>query len=121
MMAPSIVLADGRPRLVVGSAGSARLRGAILQIVVDVAGHGLSVGEAIDRPRVHAEGMQVHCEGGHEPAELDRLEEAGYEVVRWRERNLVFGGVSAVELRPDGTLAAAGDPRRGGHGVVVQA
>ena len=25
----------------------------------------------------------------------------------------------AVERRPDGTLAAAGDPRRGGHGIVV--
>jgi hypothetical protein len=24
-----------------------------------------------------------------------------------------------VERRPDGTLAAAGDPRRGGHGIVV--
>ena len=61
----------------------------------------------------------MHCEGGHDAAELDRLEESGYEVVRWRERNLFFGGVSAVELRPDGTLAAAGDPRRGGDGVVV--
>ena len=39
--------------------------------------------------------------------------------VRWRDRNLFFGGVSAVEVRPDGALAAAGDPRRGGHGMVV--
>ena len=45
--------------------------------------------------------------------------EAGYDVVRWRRRNLFFGGVAAVERRPDGTLAAAGDPRRGGHGIVV--
>ena len=30
-----------------------------------------------------------------------------------------FGGVSAVELCGDGTLAAAGDPRRGGAGMVV--
>jgi len=121
MMAPSIVLRAGRPRLVVGSAGSARLRGAILQIVVGVAGHGLPVREAIERPRVHAEGAQVHCEGGHDDEELGRLEERGYDVVRWQERNLFFGGVSAVELLADGTLAAAGDPRRGGDGVVVGA
>ncbi len=38
MMAPSVVLRDGRPRLVVGSAGSARLRGAILQVVANVVG-----------------------------------------------------------------------------------
>ena len=119
-MAPTLVLREGRPRLVVGSAGSLRLRGAIFQIVVNVVGHGLGVGEAIDRPRVHLEDPHVHCEGGHDPAELDRLADFGYELVRWRRRNLFFGGASGVEFRADGALAAAGDPRRGGHGVVVE-
>jgi gamma-glutamyltranspeptidase/glutathione hydrolase len=119
MMAPSLVLRQGRPRLVVGSAGSVRLRGAILQIVVNVVEHGLSVADAIERPRVHLEGSHVHCEGGADQAELDRLASWGYELVRWRRRNLYFGGASVVELRSDGTLAAAGDPRRGGAGLVV--
>jgi gamma-glutamyltranspeptidase/glutathione hydrolase len=120
MMAPSLVLRSGAPRLVVGSAGSVRLRGAILQVVVNVVGCGLGVDEAIERPRVHLEEPHVHCEGGHDPAELDRLEERGYELVRWRRRNLFFGGVSGFEVRADGALAAAGDPRRGGDGVVVE-
>jgi len=120
MMAPSIVLETRRPRLVVGSAGSARLRGAIMQIIVNVVGHGLPVHEAIARPRIHAEGDRVHCEGGFAAEELDVLERLGLDVVRWRRRNLFFGGAAAVELREDGTLAAAGDPRRGGHGVVVK-
>ena len=119
MMAPSIVSSAGEPRLVVGSAGSARLRGAVMQVVVNVVGHGLGVEEAIDRPRVHTDEPHVHAEGGHDAAALDELESAGYDVVRWRRRNLFFGGVAAVERRPDGTLAAAGDPRRGGHGIVV--
>ncbi len=119
MMAPSIVLQRGRPRLVVGSAGSVRLRGAILQTVVNVIDHGLSVDEAITAPRVHLDEPHVHCEGGSDPRELDRLEQRGYELTRWRRRNLYFGGVSAVELAPGGSLAAAGDPRRGGHGIVV--
>src|SRR5262245_16536905 len=121
MMAPSLALGGGRPRLVVGSAGSIRLRGAILQIVVNVVHHGLPVEEAIEAPRIHFEGSQVHCEGGADPAELDRLEARGYELVRWRRRNLYFGGAAAVERRADGSLAAAGDPRRGGHGIVVPA
>jgi gamma-glutamyltranspeptidase/glutathione hydrolase len=121
MMAPSIALDNGVPRLVVGSAGSIRLRGAILQIVVNVVHHGLSVEDAIKAPRIHFEGGQVHCEGGADPAELDRLEARGYDLVRWRRRNLYFGGASAVERRADGSLAAAGDPRRGGHGIVVPA
>ena len=121
MMAPSLVVQNGRPRLVVGSAGSLRLRGAILQVVVNVIGHGLSVGEAISAPRVHVDDGHVHCEGGSDPAELDRLEALGYDLVRWRKRNLYFGGASAVEMLSDGSLAAAGDPRRGGHGIVVPA
>jgi gamma-glutamyltranspeptidase / glutathione hydrolase len=121
MMAPSVALENGVPRLVVGSAGSIRLRGAILQIVVNVVHHGLSVEEALEAPRVHFEGGQVHCEGGADPAELDRLEARGYDLVRWRRRNLYFGGAAAVERRADGSLAAAGDPRRGGHGIVVPA
>jgi gamma-glutamyltranspeptidase/glutathione hydrolase len=120
MMAPSVVLAGERPRLVIGSAGSARLRGAIMQVIVNVIGHGLGVREAIERPRVHVEGDVLHCEGGSDAAELDRLEELGWNLVRWRDQNLYFGGVSAVELFADGSLAAAGDPRRGGAGVVVE-
>jgi gamma-glutamyltranspeptidase/glutathione hydrolase len=120
MMAPSVVLRGTSPRLVVGSAGSIRLRAAILQLVVNVVRHGLPVEEAISAPRVHCDDGHVHCEGGSDPAELDRLERLGYELVRWRRRNLYFGGAAAVEVREDGSLAAAGDPRRGGHGIVVE-
>jgi gamma-glutamyltranspeptidase / glutathione hydrolase len=115
MMAPSVVLHEDRPRLVLGSAGSARLRGAILQVTGHVVA-GMPVGEAVDEPRVHVDEGVVHCE---DPAVADALEAEGRAVVRWRERNLYFGGVSAVEVREDGALAAAGDPRRGGAGVVV--
>jgi gamma-glutamyltranspeptidase/glutathione hydrolase len=77
------------------------------------------VAEAIDRPRVHVDEPHVHCEGGFDAGTLDALEGLGYDVVRWRRRNLFFGGTNAVEMLPDGLLAAAGDPRRGGAGTVV--
>jgi gamma-glutamyltranspeptidase / glutathione hydrolase len=121
MMAPSLVLHGERPRLVVGSAGSLRLRGAIMQIVVNAVGHGLGVVDAIGAPRVHLDEGHLHCEGGTDAVALDELERRGYDVVRWRRPNLYFGGAAAVEFLDDGTLAAAGDARRGGHGVVVAA
>jgi gamma-glutamyltranspeptidase/glutathione hydrolase len=111
MMAPSVVLEAGRPRLVVGSAGSERLRGAILQVVANVVGRGMGVEEAVEAPRVHLGSGVVHAEPGIE------LEREG--VVRFGRRNLYFGGVSAVEVGAGGELAAAGDPRRGGAGMVV--
>ena len=115
-MAPSLLMRDGVPRLVVGSAGSTRLHGAMLQVTANVAARGLDVAAAVDAPRLHFEKGVVHCE---DAAAADELEAAGYPVVRWRQRNLFFGGVSAVEIREDGSLAAAGDPRRGGGAVVV--
>jgi gamma-glutamyltranspeptidase / glutathione hydrolase len=99
MMAPSLVLRDGAPRLVIGSAGSNRLRGAILQVVHNVIAKEMTVRDAVDAPRVHYEAGVTHGEPG----------ERG-DVV-WRERNLFFGGVSAVDAA---SLEAAGDPRRGG-------
>jgi gamma-glutamyltranspeptidase / glutathione hydrolase len=112
MMAPSLVLAGGRPRLVVGSAGSERLRAAILQVVWNVVARRMGVEEAVEAPRVHVdEARVVYAEPGA------AVEREG--VVRFGRTNLFFGGASAVELSADGSLAAAGDPRRGGAGVVV--
>ena len=119
-MSPSIVLEGGAPRLVLGSAGSTRIRGAVMQVVENVVGHGLPVKEAIDRPRVHVAEPDVHCERGIDAAVLHELERRGYELVRWRSRTLFFGGVAAVERKADGSLSAAGDPRRGGYGLVVE-
>ncbi len=114
MMAPSLVLEDGRPRLVLGSAGSNRLRGAIMQVVVNVLAHRLGVAQAIAAPRAHLEDDVLHLEPPLDPGRVR------WEVARWQGLNLFFGGVSAVERRADGTLAAAGDPRRGGAGLVVE-
>ena len=119
MMAPTLVLDGGEPRLVVGSAGSVRLSGAILQTIHHVVADSLGVGEAIDHPRLHVEDGIVQVEGGWPEGTAERLQDHGERVNVWAARNLYFGGVSAVERRHDGQLAAAGDPRRGGHGLIV--
>lgn len=121
MMAPSLVLDAGMPRLVVGSAGSERLRGAILQVVLNTIDYTMDVDQAIDAPRVHEDGRFLHLEGGIDPAVAGRLETQGYNVWRWREQNLFFGGVAAVGASADGSFQAAGDRRRGGIGLVVGA
>jgi gamma-glutamyltranspeptidase/glutathione hydrolase len=118
MLTPTLVLEENLPRLVLGSAGSVRLAGAIAQVAWRVLTETGTVGKAIDAPRMHVDGSTLHVEGGWLDEELEPLGDA-WEVVRWAGLNLYFGGVQAVELRADGTLAAAGDPRRGGAGLVV--
>ncbi len=120
MMAPTVVLRDGRPEIAIGSAGSNRIRSAILQTVLGVVDHGLPAQEAVSAPRIHVEQGQVDAEPGVDGAALDLLDQAGWTVRRWSELNLFFGGVQAVARNPDtGHLTGGGDPRRGGVATVV--
>ena len=112
MMAPSVVMRDGEVELVLGSAGSNRIRSAILQTIVGVVDHGMSVREAVQAPRVHFEDGVVFAEPGIDLREL--REDA--RIVRFGALNLFFGGVQAA-LRRGSEVTGAGDPRRGGVAV----
>ncbi len=117
MMAPTMVLGDGGPRLVLGSAGSNRIRSAILQVVIGVLDHGLGVQAAIDAPRVHLEDGIVYAEPGVDDAGLESEQRT---VVRFAARNLFFGGAQAVLRDPaGGGLTGGCDPRRGGAVAVA--
>jgi gamma-glutamyltranspeptidase/glutathione hydrolase len=118
MMAPTIVLDGAVPRIGLGSAGSNRLRTAILQTLAGLVDDRLSVVQAVDRPRIHPEAGGIDIEGGV-PDEVAAAFVADRRAVRrWDERNLFFGGVSAVGW-VDGRLEGAGDPRRGGAAYGV--
>jgi gamma-glutamyltranspeptidase / glutathione hydrolase len=114
MMAPSIVMRDGAVELALGSAGSNRIRSAVLQTVVAVVDHRMQAQQAVSAPRVHYEDGVVFAEPGIELPQLD----AATEVVRFGELNLFFGGVQAT-MSDGGTLSGAGDPRRGGVAVAA--
>ena len=113
MMSPTVARRDGELELGLGSGGSNRIRSAIVQVLVRALADGMPVTDAVAAPRIHFEAGLVHAEPGIDPAALDRLAATGYEVLRWREPNLFFGGVQAVSA-DRGVAVGAGDPRRGG-------
>ncbi|HEV7585716.1 MAG TPA: gamma-glutamyltransferase [Solirubrobacteraceae bacterium] len=112
MMAPSVVMREGEVELVLGSAGSNRIRSALLQTIVGAVDHGLAARDAVEAPRIHFEDGIVYAEPGIDVGLLgtDR------DVVVFGARNLFFGGVQAVQRR-GALLDGAGDPRRGGVAV----
>jgi gamma-glutamyltranspeptidase/glutathione hydrolase len=112
MMAPTMVVGDDGPTLALGSAGSNRIRSAILQVVVAVLDRGLDAQAAIDAPRLHAEDGVIYVEPGVDESGL-----AGREFVRFPAANLFFGGAQAVE-RAGTELRGGCDHRRGG-GIAV--
>jgi gamma-glutamyltranspeptidase/glutathione hydrolase len=118
MMAPTVVLGtDGAPELVLGSAGSNRIRSALLQVIVNALDRGMDAAAAVEAPRLHFEDGIVYAEPG---IDVDALELAGHTVARFRALNLFFGGCQAVERDPaTGALDGGADRRRGGAVVAT--
>jgi gamma-glutamyltranspeptidase/glutathione hydrolase len=120
MMSPTLALRDGEVALGLGSAGSNRIRSAILQTVVRVLEQGMDAQPAVESGRLHFEAGTVQAEPGVDDASLDDLERRGVPVVRWKRKNLYFGGAQAVVRDPsNGELTGGGDPRRGGSVAIA--
>jgi gamma-glutamyltranspeptidase/glutathione hydrolase len=115
MMAPTVVLREGEIQLGLGSAGSNRIRSAILQTIVRAVEQGMAAEQAVRAPRLHFEAGMVQAEPGIDEEALARIEARGIPVLRRPAINLFFGGVQAVaHEHSTGALSGGGDPRRGG-------
>ena len=121
MMSPTMILEEGKPRFVLGSGGSNRIRTAILQVISNLIDFRQSLPDAIAASRLHWENQQL----GIEPLE-DRenmlknlVLPANTQVSRWQEQNMFFGGVHGVAVNDRGELTATGDPRRDEVGLVI--
>ncbi len=117
-MAPTVVRRDGTAEIVVGSAGSSRIRSALLQVLVNMLDRGLSPQQAVDAPRLHVERGSAYAEQG---IDVGALRAAGYPVTEFVEPNLFFGGCQAVrrDVRT-GALRGGADARRCGAVVAAR-
>ncbi|OBZ94747.1 gamma-glutamyltranspeptidase [Pararhizobium polonicum] len=52
-MSPTIISKDGKPFMVIGSPGGARIITITLETIINVIDHGMNIQEAIDAPRIH--------------------------------------------------------------------
>jgi gamma-glutamyltranspeptidase/glutathione hydrolase len=120
-MAPTIVLDDGRLRLVNGSPGTNAIATSVFQVIVGVTDHGLAPAEAVAAPRVHSEGGPVFVEGRIAQAARSALQASGFEV-RSLPGNYVasLGRNQLIVIEADGRFTGASDPRRDG-GVAAYA
>ncbi|HEY0533627.1 MAG TPA: gamma-glutamyltransferase [Actinoplanes sp.] len=114
-MCPLVVIdPSGRLAVAVGSAGASRIRTALVDTLLGVLVDGLDMESAIGRPRLHVVGDTAHVEPGYRRDELALLADAGWRINEWPQLDHYFGGVTAV-----GRAGAAGDPRRGGVGLLL--
>jgi gamma-glutamyltranspeptidase/glutathione hydrolase len=109
----------GDDLLVLGSPGGPRIPNATLQVLLNVVVDGDELQAAVNRPRVHHQWLPdtLFVEpDALSPETAAELERRGHEL---RELDTI-GNVNAVRRWPDGTVAAAADPRGSGAAVVQQ-
>ena len=56
-MSPTMVMRDGKPVMVTGSDGGPRIITVVLEAILNVIDHGMTIQEAIDAPRIHHQWM----------------------------------------------------------------
>ena len=113
MMAPTIVLRDNKPEIVLGSGGSNRIRTAILQVISNIIDFEMHVDAAVNSPRVHWENNVFNIEPGFSEAAIKAILDDNKQLVLWNKKNMFFGGVHTV-MELEGLIAGAGDQRRNG-------
>ncbi|MEV0154033.1 gamma-glutamyltransferase [Micromonospora sp. NPDC050686] len=115
-MAPTIVLADGRPFLAVGTPGGATIITTVLQMLVNRIDLGMTLPQALAAPRAsQRNGASTQAEPAFITAYAGGLP-PGHTFASTAE----IGAATGIEFLPDGRLLAAAEPvRRGGGAAAV--
>lgn len=73
-MSPTIVLKDGKPFLAIGTPGGVRIFGTVMQGIINVIDHGMSLQEAVEAPRLWNRGPTLELERGYHEHDALRSE-----------------------------------------------
>ena len=103
-MAPTLVLRDGRPSMALGLPGGARIFPSVLQAIVNVIDHGMTLQEAVEAPRVWTQGQELEVEDAMGEDVREGLRARGHQVTPLAH---VAGGMGAIAFDGDGGLTGA--------------
>ena len=112
LMMPSMAFRDGNLAMAFGAPGGNAILSALTQVFTNVVDFGMSAGEAVSAPRIHAEGDIVWCEARARTEVVEALRNRGHNVVQdlaSLARDLARAQM--VIINPDGELDGGSDPR----------
>lgn len=90
--------------MALGTPGGTRIYPAVMQAIVNVIDHGMSLQEAVEAPRVWTSGGPLHMEAGIAAPVRAALAAMGHDV---RSMARVAGGMNGVYRSKDGLLHGA--------------
>ncbi|HEV8539179.1 MAG TPA: gamma-glutamyltransferase [Bacteroidota bacterium] len=117
-MCPTILLKDGKPRMVLGARGGSRIITTVFETIVNLVDFGMKGQEAVDQPRFHHQWLPdtLIYEPFCFPADVVQNLEARGHVLR--EKHSATGQLEAIFIDVEkGIIYGAPDPREGGVAV----
>lgn len=116
-MSPTLLLRDGKVRMVTGSPGGNTIPGTVMQSIVDVVDFDMNIAEATHQPRLHQDMRTgvLQIERGVSPDTLALLRALGHRI----ETGETIGSTQILMIGKDGIEGAA-DPRRPGAAAVAE-
>jgi len=117
MIAPTILLKDGKTFAALGTPGAARIVSTMTLLVSNLVDFGMGIQEAIEAPRFYARDTEtdLSIEARVPTATVEALAKMGYRIKTYRDFDLFFGGAQGIVVDPKTRLRMGGaDPRRDG-------
>lgn len=126
-MSPTVILDEsGKPFLVLGTPGGARIFASLAQVISRVIDHKMPLHDAIGVPKIWNNGSAINFQyenplvGYEEYAitqeTVDALTALGHDKIG----TAASGAIQAIEFLADGTVYGTADPRQDGKAVGVQ-
>jgi gamma-glutamyltranspeptidase/glutathione hydrolase len=108
-MAPTIVLKDDKPFLVVGTPGGTTIPTSVFQTLVNIIEFGMSTEDAVYKPKFHHQWLPdtLEVEKGFPQPVRDALQKKGYAIKEVR----AIGRTEAIKVLPGGKFEAIADNR----------
>lgn len=116
-MAPTIVMKDSKPYIVVGTPGGTTIPTSVFQAIVNVVDFKLSPNMAINAPKFHHQWLPEHIsfEKNFPEQTIQELEKMGYKA----HRREAIGRTEYIQIDPQGNIIAVADTR-GDDSVSVE-
>jgi gamma-glutamyltranspeptidase/glutathione hydrolase len=108
-MAPTIVLQNEKPFLVVGTPGGTTIPTSVFQTIIDIIDFTMSTEDAVNQPKFHHQWLpdRIDVEKAFPQETRAALEKMGYKIV---ERGSI-GRTEVIRVLPDGSFEAVADHR----------
>ena len=113
-MAPITVFKGGKPFMALGTPGGRRIFGSVLQGIINVIDHGMSLQQAVEAPRVWTQGQNLELEFSVSNEASEGLDKMGHSIERV---DRIAGGMNGVMFDNEGFIHGAACWRADGSPV----